>query len=120
MSNLFEDTVRINKSRPPLRWVADLFGDVAGWAILRISYLDESKDLGMMYQFYSFVWRMTWPLYNKFGTVYKWDFDMSGDGWNDYDEDGIPYWEKPDFIDAFVWDFEDEETGDAFRVLNKE
>jgi hypothetical protein len=45
---------------------------------------------------------------------------MSGDGWNDYDEDGVPYWENPDFINAFVWDYEDQETGDAFRLIKKE
>lgn len=22
------------------------------------------------------------------------DIDMRGEGWNDYDSDGIPYWEK--------------------------
>ncbi len=98
MSTLFEDTIRINKSRPPLRWIADLFGDIAGWAILRMAYLDESQNFGIMYQFYSFIWRMTWPLYNKFGTVYKWNFDTS----------------------TLLWDYEDEETGDAFRLIEKE
>ena len=61
----------------------------------------------------------------RWGTMYQLDMDklkedleninMSGDGWNDYDSDGIPYWEKYDLD----WDFEDEVTGDAFRIIRK-
>jgi len=63
--------------------------------------------------------------YMRWGTMYQLDMDklkedldninMSGDGWNDYDSDGIPYWEKYDLD----WDFEDEVTGDAFRIIRK-
>lgn len=116
MKNLFEDTKVINKSRPPLRWIANLCGDISGWAILRISYHDELEDFGWRYKLHSTIWKITWPIYYKFGTMYEWDFDMSGDGWNDYDSDGVPYWEKYN-ID---WDYTDTETGDAFRVLDKE
>ena len=41
------------------------------------------------------------------------DIDMSGEEWNDHDKDGVPYWDKWE-----EWDFEDEETGDAFRIIN--
>lgn len=120
MSDLFDDQKLINNSRPPLRWIANLCGEISGWAIMRISYYDELENFNWKYKIHSFIWKITWPIYFKFGSFYEWDFDMSGDGWNDYDEEGTPYWEKPDFINAFIWDYEDEETGDAFRLIRKE
>jgi hypothetical protein len=89
-------------------------GSIAGWAIMRISYQDELEDFGWRYKLHSTIWKITWPVYYKFGTFYEFSYDMSGDGWNDYDENGIPYWEK--WVD---WDFEDAWTGDAFRIINK-
>ena len=115
-----DNSLRIDKSRPPLRWLANLCGDISGWAILRISDYDELENFGWRYKLHSFIWKITWPVYYRFGTLYEFNFDMSGDGWNDYDSDGVPYWEKPDFINAYVWDYEDEETGDAFRLIEKE
>ncbi len=97
----------------PLRWFANMCGSIAGWAIMRISYHDELEDFGWRYKLHSFVWKMTWPVYYKFGTFYEFSFDMSGDGWNDYDQNGVPYWEKHNFD----WDYEDYETGDAFRLI---
>ena len=108
-----ESDLVIHNSRPPLRWIANMCGSIAGWAIMRISYNDELENFGWSYRLHSFIWKMTWPIYYKFGTMYTWDFDMSGDGWNDYDSEGVPYWEK--WTD---WDYEDEETGDAFRIIN--
>lgn len=101
-----------HRSKPPLRWFANICGNISGWAIMPIAILDEQNNFGFKYKLYSFIWRITWPIYDKFGTFYKWDFDMSGDGWNDYDSEGIPYWEKWE-----NWDYEDEETGDAFRLI---
>jgi hypothetical protein len=107
-------SIKIDKSRPPLRWFANICGDISGWAIMRISYHDELEDFGWRYKLHSAIWKITWPVYYKFGSFYAWSFDMSGDDWNDYDEDGVPYWEK--WTD---WDFEDEWTGDAFRIISK-
>ena len=98
----------------PLRWLANLCGEISGWAILKVAYLDEAKNFGFRYSVYGALYSLTWPVYLRWGTFYRWDFDMSGDGWNDYDEDGVPYWEK--WTD---WDFEDEWTGDAFRIIKK-
>ena len=57
--------------------------------------------------------------YTWWGTVYKLDYNnldldkLGGSGWDDYDENGIPYW------DYFM--HHDPETGDAWRLLpNKE
>lgn len=59
--------------------------------------------------------------YEWWGTVYKLDMDalkesledidMSGEAWDDYDKDGIPYWD--------YWWNEDPITGDAWRIVNK-
>jgi hypothetical protein len=105
--------IMINKSRPPLRWIANLFGDVAGWAIMRISYHDELKYFGWQYKLHSAIWKVTWPVYYKFGTFYIVNLDMNGDGWNDYDENGHPYWFYTE------WQ-EDPETGDAWRLVRKD
>ena len=99
----------------PLRWFANMCGEIAGWAIMRAAYLDEEQDFGLKYSLYGKIYSMTWPTYMKFGSFYEFDFDMSGDGWNDYDSDGVPYWEKYNLD----WDYEDYETGDAFRLIRK-
>lgn len=115
------NSFKINKtSILPLRWFANFCGEIAGWAIMRISYHDELENFGWRYKLHSFVWKITWPVYYKFGTFYEFSFDMSGDGWNDYDENGIPYWEKTGTIDPDYeqpWKFVDPWTGDAFRVI---
>jgi hypothetical protein len=54
--------------------------------------------------------------YDWWGTVYKMDLsgldlDMNGEGWDDYDKNGIPYW-------YYFW-HEDPITGDAWRLVNK-
>jgi hypothetical protein len=117
--------MKINKTNIlPLRWIANMCGSIAGWAILKASNLDEDGIYGIKYDIYSNIYKFTWPIYYKFGTMYSLDLDslkndMSGAGWDDYDENGIPYWERTGTIDPFydVWDFEDEETGDAFRTI---
>jgi hypothetical protein len=97
----------------PLRWFANICGSIAGSVIMKISNQDELEDFGWRYKLHSTIWKITWPVYYKFGTTYAFDFDMSGDGWNDYDSDGVPYWEKYDLD----WDYTDEETNDAFRLI---
>jgi hypothetical protein len=66
-----------------------------------------------MYKVYGYIWKTTWPIYNKFGTYYKLDIDMNNKSWNDYDENGHPYWLYNE------WQ-EDLETGDAWRLIRKE
>jgi hypothetical protein len=61
----------VHNSRPPLRWFANTCGSIAGWAIMRISYQDELEDFGWRYKLHSTIWKITWPIYNKFGTFYK-------------------------------------------------
>lgn len=114
------DSVKVNKSRPPLRWIANLAGEISGWAIMKAAYMDEYEQYGWKYNLYSKIFVLTNPISMKYGTYYKIDLDMSGKHWDDYDENGIPYWEKTGTLDPDYepfWDYEDFETGDAFRVV---
>ena len=111
---LLDNSEIVHKSRPPLRWVANFFGWIGGWVILKICFLDEDENFGLRYKFYSFIYDLFMPIYFKYGSFYEFNFDMSGKGWDDYDENGVPYWEQ------WHWDFIDEETGDAFKVINYE
>ncbi len=115
MKDLIRDSIRVDNSRPPLRWIANWFGSIASSAIMRISWAEEyEKNYGFRYKLDGLIWDYLWPIYNKYGTFYKLDMDLSGAEWDDYDADGIPYWEK-----WTEWDYEGEVTGDAFRVIEK-
>jgi hypothetical protein len=116
----FKNANKIQKTNfLPLRWVSNILGELGGWALLRVAYLDEIDNFGFKYKFYSFIYSITWPIYNKFGTFYEIYFDMDNKIWDDYDENGIPYWEKTGTVDPEYnpWDFVDDETGDAFKVI---
>lgn len=107
------DSTKINQSKPPLRWLANLAGEISTAAIMRLSWAEEDgKDKGLRYKIDGFLYDNFFSFYHKYGTYYKIDIDMSGPEWDDYDENGVPYWEE------FHWDYIDEETGDAFRVIN--
>lgn len=62
---------RIDKSRPPLRWIANLAGEISGWAIWNAAMLDEDEDFGFRYKVYSKIFAISNPLYSKYGTFYK-------------------------------------------------
>ncbi len=116
---MLDNSTRINNSRPPLRWLANLAGDISSSAIMRIAIAQEyNKDSGFRYKLDCFLYDNLFPFYYKYGTFYKLGFDMSGPEWDDYDENGIPYWEKTGLVDPDYnpWDFEDD-NGDAFRVI---
>lgn len=113
--DLFNNLDVIHKSRPPLRWIANLSGEISGWAILRIAYLDEDNNFGFRYKLLSAIFKLFNPMSMKYGTFYQLNIDLSGKGWDDYDEDGVPYWEKYNLD----WDYEDPETGDGFRIITK-
>ena len=68
--------------------------------MLELSYMeDEGLDKGFRYKYYGWLWDTFWPIYSKYGTFYRLNMDMSGPGWNDYDENGVPYWEKTGTVD---------------------
>jgi hypothetical protein len=113
--SILDDSIAEHKSRPPLRWIANWAGSIASSGLLEISYLeDEGKTDTFRYKFHAWKWDTFWPLYREYGTAYRLRMDLSGKEWDDYDENGVPYWEKWE-----LWDYEDEETGDAFRIIKK-
>lgn len=112
---------KINQSYPPLRWIANLAGWISTKAIWEISLIEEKEEKqGLKYKFFGFLYDNLFPFYYKYGTHYKFDFDMSGPEWDDYDENGIPYWEKLGVVDPDYnpWN-EDPITGDAWRIIHK-
>lgn len=119
MRNFLDNSILEHNSRPPLRWIANVFGSIGSWSIWHVALLDEYENYGWKYKFYGAIHDCTWPLYRKYGSFYKLDIDMSGKEWDDYDENGVPYWEKLGVVDPDYspWDFEDNNTGDAFRVI---
>jgi hypothetical protein len=122
MRNFLDDAIVEHNSKPPLRWIANWAGSIASRNMLELSYMeDEGLDKGFRYKYYGWLWDTFWPIYQKYGTFYKLDMDMSASGWDDYDENGVPYWEKTGLVDPDYnpWHYEDYETGDAFRILEK-
>lgn len=94
----FDDSVRVDNSRPPLRWIANWCGSRASAAIMRISWAEEDNhDSGWRYKRDSKIWDYLWPTYEKYGTFYEY---------------------KPILFSK--WDYEDKETGDAFRIINED
>lgn len=119
MRNFLDDSIVTHKSRPPLRWVANWAGSIASSGLLDVSYMeDEGMTDTFKYKFNLWKWDTFWSIYQKYGTYYTLDTDMSGKAWDDYDENGIPYWEKTGTVDPDYnpWDFEDD-NGDAFRII---
>lgn len=125
--SILDNSVVEHNSKPPLRWIANLAGSIASKNMLKLSYMEDDGIKGFRYKYYGWLWDTFWPIYQKYGTFYKLlDMDMSGPGWDDYDENGVPYWEKlgvvdPDYdqldYEQYHWDYIDYETGDAFKVI---
>ena len=109
---MLEDSTVVHNSKPPLRWIANWAGSIASKHMLELSYMEDEGIEGFRYKYYGWLWDTFWPIYQKYGSFYIWNMDT--------DE----YWEKtgtvdPDYeYDEFHWDYIDEETGDAFKVIN--
>lgn len=120
MRNFLDNSIVTHKSKPPLRWIANWAGSIGSSGLLKISYLeDEGKIDTFRYKYNGWKWDLFWPIYQKYGTYYTLDTDMSGPAWDDYDENGVAYWEKTGTVDPEYhhWDYVDEETSDAFRII---
>lgn len=128
----------------PLRWIANyIFEPISMYFFnkgLRLNDLLDSEnipdnklaeiesEMSLYYNLYHYLGKP----YTWWGTVYVVDMeklreliddmDLSGKNWDDYDEDGIPYWEKTGFVDPDYeqpWRFVDPWTGDAFRIIRR-
>jgi hypothetical protein len=90
----------------PLRWIGNFLGEYAGNHLVKCVNMDEDEDFGWRYKYHAKMYKILNKPYELWGTYYTIDMaawkkelnemnlDMSGDGWNDYDEDSIAYWEK--------------------------
>lgn len=109
----------------PLRWLANgIFHPISMFFLrigMRANYqiYESNEGYTIRDEIKEFIgWRLYHILdkpYSKWGTLYKLDKDLLSDttglGWNDYDENGIPYWD-------YMW-HEDPTTGDAWRIREK-
>jgi hypothetical protein len=64
-------TTVIHNSKPPLRWFANFVGEINGTAIWKIAMLDEDNNFGLKYKVYSYIYKVTYPIYQKWGTFYE-------------------------------------------------
>ncbi len=111
--NTFNRTMKIEQTNIlPLRWLANFCGYIACKTILPLSDMDEDGNYGIKYKVYNFIYNATWPISYNYGTIYQWLDDLGGAGWDDYDENGHPYW-------YFTEWQEDPETRDAWRLIKK-
>jgi hypothetical protein len=97
---------KINRTKIlPLRWIANFLGGYAANHLIKAIDLDESLDsnLGFRYKYHAKMWKYLNKPYELWGTYYLVDTsawldqiktNVSGQNWDDYDEDGIAYWEK--------------------------
>jgi hypothetical protein len=105
----------------PLRWLANyILHPISMW-FFRIGLRHNDKiEWDKDYKWHNrFMEAFGFRLYSLFnypydwwGTIYKIDIDMSGEGWDDYDKNGHPYWYYTE------WQ-EDPETGDAWRLTKR-
>lgn len=110
----------------PLRWLANYIFHPISMFFFRIalSGYDQIYESGEGYTIFDEIKEsLGVTLYKFFGYPYEWwgttyildkTFlsDVTGLGWDDYDDKGIPYWD--------YWWHEDPETGDAWRIKLKD
>ena len=87
----------------PLRWIGNFLGSYAGNHLVKCFDYDEDGKYGFAYKYHAKMWKYLNKPYERWGTYYLLDTsswldqirtDLSGQNWDDYDEDGIAYWEK--------------------------
>ena len=67
--------------------------------LMKALYYNDHDDDGFAYKYHSIMWLILNKPYRWWGTYYELDIkamkkDLEGSGWDDYNEDGIPYWEQ--------------------------
>ena len=105
----------------PLRWLGNIFGSYAGNHLVKCFNYDEDGKYGFAYKYHAKMWKYLNKPYEQWGTYYTIDMDgwkteldqmkidTADEGWDDYDAFGQAYWDD--------WDYIDNETDDAFRVV---
>ena len=109
----------------PLRWLANYIFHPISMFFFRVALngYDQIYESGEGYTIFDEIKEsLGVKLYKLFGYPYEWWgttytldknllSDTTGLGWDDYDENGIPYWD-------YFW-HNDEETGDGWRLKTK-
>ena len=110
----------------PLRWLANYGFHPISMFFFRIWFKANNKfeyDFSEVNTLDYLKEKIGFGLYKLFGYPYEWwgtvyvmdieglGIDTSGAAWDDYDDNGIPYW-------YYFWQ-EDPITGDAWRLVNK-
>lgn len=106
----FKSTMHNKTNIIPLRWFANACEAMASPLLVRSVYLiEEGLDDSLRYRVYSYLSNKLYKPYFKWGTYYTVDNmkeimeELENDPehqellkslGSDYDEDGIPYWEK--------------------------
>jgi len=105
----------------PLRWIGNICGSYAGNHLVKCFDYDEDGKYGFAYKYHAKMWKCLNKPYESWGTYYTIDLDgwktdldqmridMADEGWDDYDAFGKAYWDD--------WDYIDNETDDAFRIV---
>jgi hypothetical protein len=95
---------KIQKTRIlPLRWIGNLCGEISANSLVKAFDLEEDGNFGYRFKFHCKVWHYFNKPYQWWGTSYLLDTkdwldqiktNVASQNWDDYDEDGIAYWEK--------------------------
>lgn len=104
---MINHSTKVEKTKVlPLRWIGNLLGGYATNHLVKCVNLDEDEEYGLRYKYHAKMWKYLNKPYELWGTYYTIDMDawkkeldqmkidMSGPEWDDYDADGVPYWEK--------------------------
>ena len=97
---MIDHSTKIQRTRIwPLRWIGNFLGGYAGNHLVKCFDYDEDGKYGFAYKYHAKMWKYLNKPYTWWGTYYQLDIegmikDLDGAGWDDYDEDGIPYWEN--------------------------
>lgn len=87
----------------PLRWIANICGDIAGGHILKCVYLDEDQNWGWRYKYHAKMYKILNKPYKLWGTYFTIDMDA---------------WKKDLYGSDLDYDWnEDPMTGDAWRLI---
>lgn len=68
----------VHQSIPPLRWIANTFGNIGSWAMLQHVFAEEDKR-PIAARIYAEIYSLFMPLSNKYGSYYKLDRQIEED-----------------------------------------
>jgi hypothetical protein len=107
---LLRTTMHHNTNILPLRWLGNACEMPASWLLMKCVWLSEDGlDEGLRYKVYSYISNRLYKPYFKWGTYYTINNmkevmeELNNDPehqelmkrlGSDYDENGIPYWDK--------------------------